>query len=521
MIDDVDYLLQNSVEQSVSMYIDSGLRDKLIYPYPNDYTVTFDQPFKNVFGFEVLDGSMPSTMYNVDVYNNDVYFTIIKKSPNNVNSINSKTFFSEIITSTTFINMYNDGDGTFILIGTVANFNTYTSITNTNPKYKIFIRNISTDIPIVKKKRQISDEYYIFTFNNIEYALQINDENQPTIDILLNNEYHISLNSNGLYDLVYYDIYDINLAIYSQISAAGNFIISISNYHVFLPLGNYDITTITSALNDLFNPFAIDVQPTTSPAKQEGKILFSSANMIILNGAKGSLIGTTLGFDSYPQFTTDGNNFNPIIIGNNNQLFESIIDTSVTTDISYKLVSPGLVNLLGERFCILQIHDLQDHIDGSFAYTKFNPGIGIFKMASSAGGITNLRFDYIALVRKPFHPIGKLSKLRLQFFTKDGNPYDFKGVNHQLLFVIKFRVPVPKVTFTKSILNPNYDGDIMQYLSKNENIENKEDSDDEQEFNTDQHYLTYKKELDKYDYSSSENQDSSSSSESEEEVTYS
>jgi hypothetical protein len=39
------------------------------------------------------------------------------------------------------------------------------------------------------------------------------------------------------------------------------------------------------------------------------------------------------------------------------------------------------------------------------------PGIGLFKMASAFGGITNLRFDYTTLITRPFHPIGKLSKL--------------------------------------------------------------------------------------------------------------
>ena len=149
---------------------------------------------------------------------------------------------------------------------------------------------------------------------------------------------------------------------------------------------------------------------------------------------------------------------------------------------------------------------------------NFTPGVGMFKMAASQGGVTNLRFDFVTLVRKPFHPIGKIDKLTLRFETSTGNLYDFKGVNHQLMFNIKFFVPAKKEKFTKSILNPNYDPNIIKYFANNRTMECKEDSDDEDEANADkedEYYQMYKKELDELDYSSSED---SGSDDSEEDV---
>lgn len=65
-IEDVDYLRQNSSKQSYMFMVDSGDRDHIVFPTPSTYTITFDVPFHNVIGFEVIDASIPRTMYNVD-----------------------------------------------------------------------------------------------------------------------------------------------------------------------------------------------------------------------------------------------------------------------------------------------------------------------------------------------------------------------------------------------------------------------------------------------------------------------
>ena len=61
--------------------------------------------------------------------------------------------------------------------------------------------------------------------------------------------------------------------------------------------------------------------------------------------------------------------------------------------------------------------------------------------------------------------------------------------------------------FTKSILNPNYEANIMDYMAKNKSIQYKEDSDDEEEFDDENYYQMYKKELDELDYSTSDEEE--------------
>ena len=56
--------------------IDSKNRDFELYPDPNYYSINFNTPFKNVIGFDIIDTSIPRTMYSVDKYNNSLYYYI-------------------------------------------------------------------------------------------------------------------------------------------------------------------------------------------------------------------------------------------------------------------------------------------------------------------------------------------------------------------------------------------------------------------------------------------------------------
>ena len=58
-IEDIDYMRENSIKQSYIFMIDSADRDHFQFSTPSVYTVTFDQPFTNVFGLEVIDANIP------------------------------------------------------------------------------------------------------------------------------------------------------------------------------------------------------------------------------------------------------------------------------------------------------------------------------------------------------------------------------------------------------------------------------------------------------------------------------
>lgn len=73
-IEDVDYLYKNSIKESSIILVDSSNRDKSVYKKPNSYTLEFLQPFKFVYGVEILDSSVPRTMYIIDSNNDTLCF---------------------------------------------------------------------------------------------------------------------------------------------------------------------------------------------------------------------------------------------------------------------------------------------------------------------------------------------------------------------------------------------------------------------------------------------------------------
>lgn len=500
MIEDVEYLTDNTEKDSQIVYIDSGLRDKYFYPNANEYVVEFDQPFKLVYGFDVLDATVPVTMYNVDLYNNDMCITVVTKNPATVTPIDPEYYFEEMTTCTSFDDLFNRTAETFIAVGVESDLSPYlNSVTIEDKNYVVFYRKALTTTEIVPKVLQSEAEFYFFKFKDNDYAVRRSNTNQNIIDIISGGDYFIHFGTNDA-ELVYFEKHLINATVFAAIQNATAFTITICNYIKKLEVGNYDTISIINDLNDLLNPAFVDVESTTPAPKKQAKLLFSSSYLIIINAARGELT-KSLGFDTYPFATSSNSMYRGWTVGSNYLIFGGVYDASVS---KYKIISPGLISLLGERFAILRIKELEDHIYGSYSYMKMTPGIGMFKMAAAFGGVTNLRFDYTTVIKKPFHPIGKLSKLSIRFETSSGKLYDFKGVNHQLMVNIKFYVPTQKMKFTRSILNPNYDPDVMKYMARNRAIENREQSDDEQEFDDENKYLEYKKELDKYDYSSSD-----------------
>lgn len=515
MIEDVNFLLENSEQESIVIYIDSTLRNRNFYADANQFTIQFDQPFKNVFGFEILDGSIPNTMYNINEHNNLLFLT----------NISTISIYTNIQTSQTFANMFNNPIENYIFITNTTPLSTFIMPSPTPTPYALFTRNIMNNITLNLWNKHSSEDYYIFTYSGKKYIVP--NTNTDLINILSNNEYYIDLVNNRLY---YYDINYYTLDDFLKIPF-NTIIGTISNFRITLTHGNYDGTSLLTELIDKTsgnfkdikdNKIPITFQNYSNPIEKRGqiKILTTDTNFFIVN-AKYSTIAEQLGFDANPKDKEGNYNYQALTIGDNSKVFGSIQDPTSSDPMAYQIVPPGLINLFGERFAILRIEELEDHIFGSYSYMAYTPGIGMFKLASNLGTVTNLRFDYTSLIRKPFHPIGKLDKLTFRFETARGNLYDFKGVSYQLLFMIKFLVPSMKNSkFTKSVLNPNYDPNIMKYLSENKTIEYKENSDDEEEFDEDDYYLTYKKELDQYDYSTSEDEDTDEDADTEESEAY-
>lgn len=102
-IEDINYLKDNSIKQTMVVLIDSKTRDFELYPDPNNYVINFNTPFKNVIGFDIIDTSVPRTMYSVDKYNNSLYYYIHTDTTNTMDDfINNNINIDAIIYDPTY-----------------------------------------------------------------------------------------------------------------------------------------------------------------------------------------------------------------------------------------------------------------------------------------------------------------------------------------------------------------------------------------------------------------------------------
>jgi len=372
-IEDIDYLKENSIKESYNFLVDSKDRDKSIYPDPNNYVITFTEPFRNVIALEIIDFSVPRTMYAIDIYNNILYVYIGK----------------------------------------------------------------SLDDPII-----------VNGFNSSNY--------------------------------------DINLFLKIEI-----------------PVGDYTINNFVPFFNNYMNDLNYNIQINygSNPPDLTNLIYFSSTMPFILNMSE-STISETIGFDSFIKKNNNGSyNYISNYVNYDNNIFQQLFHSLYDNINGYYFIkSPGSVYFIGEKYVIVRCPEIEEHLYRSLSYSKYNLGIGKFRVNTLGFNEPVSSSSTLAQLRE-FHPIGKLPKMTLKFQTANNNPYDFKGVNHNIVFCIYYYQPKLKVNIKfNSLLNPNYKSNYNEYLKNEEEQELEDEDEDEEDELSRDNLLMYKKFETKYNH---------------------
>ena len=131
-IEDINYLKNNSIKQNYTFLIDSTDRDRDKFPNPNKYVVEFTVPFKNVIGMEIIDASIPRTMYNIDIENNLIYYYLGTNEEDNVikNGVTEKIAYNLIKYNCSYIDSYTllENSGYIELSNNINIYNIYANL---------------------------------------------------------------------------------------------------------------------------------------------------------------------------------------------------------------------------------------------------------------------------------------------------------------------------------------------------------------------------------------------------------
>ena len=522
-IDDVDFLLDNCVTDQHIIYIDSAKRDKIAYPHPNHYAIKFSSPYRFVHGIELMDASIPSTMFNIDTHNNVMSY--VTSTSTNIN-----TTMQELVQVPGFRNileysLVDDVRQAMHEYGTSKPFEVVFLTDETPSSADIFLdaKRLSTFIDncltVDIDALNIADDpfdgfnsgtgvlfdpsstaHLIITKHKVKdvklYASQqaAHNGDLPIYEVIV-DKIKMYTTDAYLYDfyscfnkkygnLGFYDIFRVKrpkiLRAYSlQQKSCDNY-----EYEWFY----YTISVVSEAE---YNGIATNAEaaPVTflqtifRPGNYSAKE-FLRLNSTFMTDAVLFDEGASSTIELYPNFKIIGEH--PFVI---NQLGTSIGNViglgedantlwsknyTYIPNIPYLIGSlsennenfidcPGLINFISNRYVVVRCEELEDHMYGSYSYGDFTPGIGVLRLFE-VDGVSHQRNDYVNFVKSPFHPIGKLDKITLTFLLPNlSTRYDFKGIDHLMLLSIKFYVPKQLRKLQTSILNPNYNPDFHEY----------------------------------------------------------
>jgi hypothetical protein len=252
--------------------------------------------------------------------------------------------------------------------------------------------------------------------------------------------------------------------------------------------GDYTFKTFISKYDELRsnNDMELLFKETTTPPELTNLIdIYSKAPIIV--DMKRSTLAENLGFDLYPPAIPSAINEDRYI-SKPYATTESVLakmfysrtnatyDFDVSSENKYIITSPGIVYFIGNKYIIMRCPEIEEHLYRSLSYSKNTLGLAKFRVDSV--GINSEKLTITKIPVREFHPIGKLSRMTLRFETNKGALYDFKGLNHNIIFAIFYYEPIQKNIPKNSILNPEYKMNYLDYLYKQEEIEG--DSDDDE-----------------------------------------
>lgn len=503
---DVDHLRQISEVETYTIFADSAQRDKSVFRSPNSYEIVFDRPFENVVGMEVLDASIPTTLYAVDSHNNSVCIgyrlggtagTAGKSIPDYMDALRGSASFQEMLRDPAtplhrvkIVAQYaktlrtrEDPESAYHVVyyGKASLQPVAAAIANVVDGEIVSLNDQLTGAPTRYKIRESAGGAG-YTFR---YAGESRDRplaafvQQGTLLAV------VSVSDPATSELSFYTVIaevfaatptdDVNLIEFAGAPGGGTAAVAIEGFahkcvtrdyyeergtflHEFnteilrLEVGNHDVTSLHAVVQQAlpkYSPTGVaddvtDFVTVASFSRRTPKDFTKDSRFMYT-------ARDLFWFDMKKSTASDVLGFTevadaPDVPRDGYQAIPGVnnryIFGAVPDGNRFTLRSPGLTNLFGEKFVILRCPQIEEGGNASLSYQRFTTGIGLFKLYNS--NFAHLRFDFTHLRQLEMHPIGKLAKLSLRFERADGSLYDFKGVDHHLLLAIKFLKPVVK-----------------------------------------------------------------------------
>jgi hypothetical protein len=470
-VEDIEYLKKYGSKESHLFLVDSSKRDTSAWPTPAEYSIDFQTPFRQVYGVDIIDASIPRTQYNIETFNNEFSYTLMGyDGANNV----SNTFVVEPADYefNDFVTEFGEKAPSTLLGGTnrltVAGLYKMDGRTGT--------RSIKNKLEIRSAHAFRLDECSLgptmgFYFENLktDYVAKLSTSTSTSVmDLAVSNvavasttftSANVSFRQPFTPDIVS-GVKTVGLDCKSDVSGAG--------------------LTCTAVITDADGTEFSNVKTVKVPNVRT-RVLFE------FDFKKTFVMQRTAGVNTkryYVKFavTTPGETLT--VYGFNNTHYAEVYPYNPPTVIpnftinmdmtlyAWRLEAPYLYEFTGDTYLQIRCKEIEQYLFRTRAYETYNAGLA--KIPLGIFGFTNQDFDYTSFPPREFHPIGKLSTMTFRFERFNGQLYDFKGINHTFTMVIRYYA-IRDRPFDSRILNPTYDPDILKYMNEHKYIKKDDD----------------------------------------------
>jgi hypothetical protein len=508
---DVDFLKAHSKKQKHVIFVDTGSRDKTVWPSPAEFSLDFNTPINYVVNVNILDASIPASTYAVDLHNNTLcmlhrsggasadpgqfttgFLDVYRAHPVVI------ACFDDHRPSASVINAANNRDAVALLLRLYSN-PTVTPTLTAAPQLPDDVTALAqAQAPLLLPPEDGIASAVPWT--PALDAATATSPPDPALHFASDTRALISLQDGRVaafdpalfWDAGRPDAAELPRAYHVQQTQAGGLFLvrttagfapaaasghehEVAFHNLTVEPGEYDIKGLVEALN-YFAPyqgqdparrlFTMGSSSQQSNSQSSGfmrynkQLQFDFTAPAVLNMRK-STINDVLGFSQPARDDAAGLYARATCNPGNAYLFQAVKPDPMAN--VYGLVAPGVINLTTSRFIIMRCPEIEDRFP-ALATGSQATGIGLFKLYDLA--ISHLRFDFINFVKLDFHPIGRLQRLHFRFERSDGSLYDFKGVDFHVLMSFDFLQPVKRSAGADYVspLNPSYDPDVLQYI---------------------------------------------------------
>lgn len=491
-MEDIAYLANHATEESYLFMCDSRLRDFDTYPTPSVYQVTFSTPFRNAFSVDLIDATIPRTEYVVEQGRNTLTYELQGGARRTIT--------------------LQPGD--YILPQLVEAMNSHLSAAGADEGLRVETLTIPSELSN-KVKFTCSRPFVLYmdkersglrdclgfanpvTPDDINYGGIQQFAAPPQWDQsrqLATWQFHSVPSGNGVTGATVLEgpvRVDAVEGVGPGVSLRQYFTPAVGGTPMSVTIQGYytDAQPTPPTLAVSVHVAASPSPPPSPPAPVATTVATFAANEIADRGGVwtatfdgGIIPANTRCFVEIQCTATAAFVYrarsNAALAGNHGDVVTRVVDgvervidqtdedlcvDLVVATNQHQLVSPGLVDLTGERYVTVRCPEVENLMFRERAFEKFHAGLGMVKL--SGYGYREQRYDFVSFPPRRFHAKGIIDKLTIRLERADGTLYNAHGIDHTLLLVIRYYSPPQTgMSASRSILAPNYTPNLHAYL---------------------------------------------------------